>query len=124
VSALRRAAVRANTPEMGRELGQRICDLRLALSYTQEDLAERANISVSFLSMIERAQRLPHIDTLASIATALGISLSQLFTGVNGSLNGQQSLLPLIAYLQNLRLGPKDVEALLRVAKGMFKKEP
>jgi transcriptional regulator with XRE-family HTH domain len=46
---------------------------------TQEDLAEKADISVSFLSMIERGERAPHIETLASIAGALEVELAELF---------------------------------------------
>jgi transcriptional regulator with XRE-family HTH domain len=46
---------------------------------TQEDLAERADISVSFLSMIERGERAPHIETLAQVAAALGVEIAELF---------------------------------------------
>ena len=66
-----------------RSLGQRIRELRThrrAGRVTQEDLAERADISVSFLSMIERGERAPHIETLARIAEALEVELSELFT--------------------------------------------
>lgn len=113
----------APTSGIAQKLGQRICELRHGLSYTQRELAERSGISVSFLSMIERAERVPHLDTLASIASALDVTLSQLFAGLNGPLSSQETLLPLIAYLQNLRLEPKNVEALFLVAKAMFKKE-
>jgi len=52
---------------------------------TQETLAERADISVSFLSMIERGERSPHIETLANIAEALEVTISELFAqGVDG----------------------------------------
>ncbi len=46
--------MRASAATLGTQLGQRIRELRGALSFTQEELAERAAISVSFLSMIER----------------------------------------------------------------------
>jgi transcriptional regulator with XRE-family HTH domain len=109
-------------PRIGTQLGQRISELRRALLYTQEELAERAGISVSFLSMIERAERLPHVKTLAALASVLGVTLSQLFTGVNESrTTGPPTDLPLIAYLGNLRLGPNDVQALLAIAKTIFK---
>ncbi len=51
---------------------------------TQEALAERADISVSFLSMIERGERAPHLQTLAHIASALDVELSELFTPARG----------------------------------------
>jgi transcriptional regulator with XRE-family HTH domain len=51
---------------------------------TQEVLAERADISVSFLSMIERGERAPHIETLAHIAGALEVNLADLFAPARG----------------------------------------
>lgn len=117
--------MRAETSEVAKQLGQRIRNLRSALSYTQEELAELAEISVSFLSMIERGERFPHINTLAAVADALGVTLSQIVLGVNESqLNGRRvTLLPLIAYLENLNLGSSDVAALLLLAQTMFKEK-
>lgn len=58
-------------------MGPRIRELRRALFFSREDLAQRAKISVSFLSMIERSMRLPHVKTLAAISSAVGVPLSQ-----------------------------------------------
>ncbi len=76
--------------------------------------------------MIERAERMPHVETLAELASALGITLSQLFRRVNEAPIGgrETNELPLIAYLGTLRLRPRDVEALLGVAKAMFDRRP
>ncbi len=68
-----------------RALGERIGALRRTLKLTQEEFAERTAISVSYLSMIERAQRTPHIATLARVAKELGVSVSQLFDGLEES---------------------------------------
>src|SRR4029077_2407764 len=59
-------------PTVVREVGRRIRNLRTSRPsrMTQEDLSERARISVSFLSMIERGERSPHLETLAAIAEA------------------------------------------------------
>ena len=94
------------------------------LSFTQEELAEKANISVSFLSMIERAQRMPHVETLATISEVLGVPLSELFVGVNEPAKDRsKALRPLIGLLAELSLDPDDVEALVTVVKAMFKKD-
>jgi transcriptional regulator with XRE-family HTH domain len=61
------------------QLGRRIKSLRQRGRATQEQLAERAHISVSFLSMIEGGRRLPHLKTVASLSEALGVNLSELF---------------------------------------------
>src|SRR5438105_8102640 len=65
-----------------KEVGRRIRQLRISRvgpRMTQEDLSERARISVSFLSMIERGERSPHLDTLAKLAEALEVRMADLF---------------------------------------------
>ena len=76
--------------------------------------------------MIERGERTPHVETLATISNALGITISQLFLGLNvpRANIGQTQELPLIAYLGTLRLDRNDVDALLKVARAMFDKWP
>ncbi len=119
---LHRTALYGRASTVSVQLGQRIRDLRQALAFTLEELAEKADISVSFLSMIERAERVPHIKTLVSLAAALGITLSKLFLDLNGpqAKDEQTQALPLLAYLGTLRLSSGDVGALLLVAKVMF----
>lgn len=60
-------------------VGRRVRQLRNRASLTQEQLAERAQISVSFLSMIERGERAPHLETLEKLAFALEVSVDTLF---------------------------------------------
>ncbi len=89
--------------------------------WTQEDLAERAKISVSFLSMIERGERVAHVETLASLAGALEVPLSELFSGIDGSEDDDKDLLrPISDFFRARRLGSRDVEKLLGVARAMF----
>ena len=96
--------------------------MRKLHSLTQEALAERAKISVSFLSMIERADRVPHLKTLAALADGLGISLSEMFAGVGEHpKNRSTALLPLIKLLERLSLGENEVGALLAIVKAMYK---
>ncbi len=44
---------------------------RLNLKLSQEALAARAGLSTSFVSMLERGQRSPPLDTLEQLAKAL-----------------------------------------------------
>src|SRR5216683_7053525 len=105
-----------------KQLGQRIRESRRILSLTQEELAERAKISVSFLSMIERGDRVPHIETLAKLADALRVHLPEMFLGLGETSESSQTLLhSLIEYLEHQPLDADDVEVLLVVAKAMFK---
>lgn len=57
-----------------RELGQRIRQQRTLLRMTQEQLAEKAGISLSFLGHIERGSRKASLDTFVRICNALIIS--------------------------------------------------
>src|SRR5216684_255631 len=124
--ALQGAAAGGAPTSVGSQLGQRIRALREKLFLTQEQVAERAKISVSYLSMIENAQRTPYLETLLAISNALGITVSQLFAGLNAPRAdiGQAPELPLMAYLGILRLDRKELDALLKVAKAMFDRKP
>lgn len=60
-------------------VGRRVRQLRMLAGMTQERLAERAEISVSFLSMIERGERSPHLETLEKLAFGLEVPVDALF---------------------------------------------
>ncbi len=59
-------------------LGNRVRQSRKKLYMTQEQLSEKADISVSFLGEIERAERSPSLDVLVSLANALGVTCDYL----------------------------------------------
>ena len=63
---------------MEQDLGSRIKELRTVRGMKQAELAERAGISQSALSAIERSEKSPTTETLHSIASALGILVSDL----------------------------------------------
>jgi transcriptional regulator with XRE-family HTH domain len=113
--------------EIGKRIGQKIRELRTQRTerWSQEDLAERSKISVSFLSMIERGERVAHVETLASISRALGVTLSDLFAGVEEGLSTSKVshndlLRPLSEFARSRQLTSQDVEKLLGVARAMF----
>lgn len=60
-------------------LAQNIKLLRAKKHFSQADLAEKADISIPFLSSIECANKWPHPDTLAKIADSLDVSVAELF---------------------------------------------
>ncbi len=60
------------------DLGKRIKQQRLLAEMTQEKLAEKAGISLSFLGHIERGSRKASLDTFVKICNALGVSPSLL----------------------------------------------
>ena len=60
-------------------LGNNIRELRLKSSWTQEKLAEKAGISVPFMTQIELARKSASLEAIQNIATALGVSYERLF---------------------------------------------
>ena len=109
--------------DIGKRLGQRIRELRTQRPerWTQEDLAERAKISVSFLSMIERGERVAHVETLAALAEALGVSLAELFAGADSrNADPSEMMRPLSDFCRSRSLTSHDVDKLLGVARAMF----
>ena len=71
--------------EVQRSLGERIRALRKSQGLTQETLAERAELHVTYISGVENGSRNPSLTALASLAKGFGISLAQLMEGVTGA---------------------------------------
>ena len=65
-------------------LGSRIADCREHLGWTQKALAERAELSVTFLSEVENDRRVPGTDALRRLADALDTTLDYLVKGATG----------------------------------------
>ncbi len=61
---------------------RRIREVRQERGLTQEELCERAGISVDAISRIEGGSRVPTLATLDRIATALGVSPVTFLEGV------------------------------------------
>ncbi len=64
--------------ELMQQLGRRIRDLRRAQERTQEEIAEMAGLSSTYLVRIERGRHSVTLETLRRIADALGIKLWKL----------------------------------------------
>ncbi|GHU68085.1 hypothetical protein AGMMS49983_20240 [Clostridia bacterium] len=74
----------ANNSDRYKLIGQTIRKYRTEKGYTQEELADRASISISYLTKIEA----PNIDkafsleVLFAISDALGVPVSQFVEGI------------------------------------------
>ncbi len=63
-------------------IGKRIREKRLEKSWSQEDLAERVNLSAVYIGMIERGEKLPKLETFIRIANVLEVSSDELLVDV------------------------------------------
>jgi len=66
-------------------IGSRIKQARLAKNYTQEDLAEKIDISVAFLSRVERGNSHINLKRLNQICNLLDVSESYVLTGASSN---------------------------------------
>jgi transcriptional regulator with XRE-family HTH domain len=65
--------------ELKSALGQNIRNLRTHRQYSQAELAERADISIIYLSNIERGKKYPKPAILTQIAEGLDVEIYELF---------------------------------------------
>ena len=62
-------------------IGQRIKEQRIKRKMTQEELAERANVTSGYISLVETARKKISLETLLEVCMALNITLNELLTG-------------------------------------------
>ncbi len=64
--------------EIVQRFASRLRELRRTRGMTQKELAERAELTVTYLSRLESAGAAPGIDLVARLATALGATIHDL----------------------------------------------
>ena len=79
------------------KVGQRIRALRLEQGLTQEALAEAAELSVPYLSHIERGAKKASLEALIQIAIALQVTVDRLLAGIQET--DQQAFVPEVCEL-------------------------
>lgn len=62
-------------------LGKHIKEVRERSQITQQELADRTELSIQFISKIETARKGASLDSLIRIADALGVTLDELLSG-------------------------------------------
>jgi DNA-binding XRE family transcriptional regulator len=71
-----RGGVMKSTREL---LGGRIKELRKVRGLTQDQLAEKVELATRYISLIEVGRSSPSLETMESIARALGVEIKDLF---------------------------------------------
>ncbi len=69
----------------GYRIGAKLRDLRLKNGLTQEELADRAELTKGFISQLENDNTSPSITTLIDILTLLGTDLGEFFSDYGDS---------------------------------------
>lgn len=106
--------------EMLKILAEKIRTWRGRHAMTQADLATKSGISVSFISMIERAERSPSYETLFEIARALDIPVSELFRAHDEPVVEDGYFRELSDFARMAQLSRRQVDQLISVGRAMY----
>jgi transcriptional regulator with XRE-family HTH domain len=64
-------------------VGSRVRERRMKLNLTQEQLAEKADISPAFVGHIERGEKKASLETMSRLVMGLGTTMDYLVLGIN-----------------------------------------
>lgn len=62
------------------DFGKRVRQKRIESNLTQEELAEKTDLSVGYIGMIERGKRVPSLDTFVMLADELNVTADELLS--------------------------------------------
>ncbi|SCI61367.1 HTH-type transcriptional regulator immR [uncultured Clostridium sp.] len=97
-----------------KSMGQKIKRARERKGYTQEELAERVNLSVQHISVIERGIKAPRLETFLNIANELDVDADYLLADL---LNVSEQLTSNELYDMMAEVSKKEKRRILEVVK-------
>ncbi len=69
---------------LAKVVAQNMLGVRTRRKLSQQTVADKAGLSVSYISMLERGVRVPPLETLEVVAKALGVPPLELFQAADG----------------------------------------
>ena len=97
-----------------KSMGENIKTYRQKKGYTQEELAERVNLSVQHISVIERGIKAPRLETFLNIANELDVDADYLLADL---LNVSEQLTSNELYDMMAEVSKKEKRRILEVVK-------
>ena len=82
--------------DTNRIIGNKIYQLRRSINMTQQELADKIGISVTFLSEIENGRKSMSVDTLVKLSKGLQVSLDTIVFGNDTENNMQTDVVSMI----------------------------
>lgn len=101
-------------------LGKKIKKLRIKKDLTQEQLAERINVSQRTLSGIECGNNFLTAETLERLTESLDVTVDELFL-VEHLRSSQELVEEMIHDIKSVKGDPEKVESLYKVVKALIK---
>ena len=86
-------------------VAKRVYEARKAKNLTQEELAAKADISATHISVLERGVKLPNLDTFIAIANALDVSADYLLQDVVNTVSYPNCLKSSLLMFRNVSIG-------------------
>ena len=92
-------------------IGKHIQQYRFELDKTQEEIAEKANISKNYLSKIETGKSAGQLDKYYSIAKALGVTIDMLIDNTSNRASSDNQLFynQLLSLISSLSLNQRKM---------------
>lgn len=85
--------------DTNRIIGNKIYQLRRSINMTQQELAEKVGISVTFLSEIENGRKSMSVDTLIKLSKVLQVSLDTIVFGKDAEDDMQKDVVSMMSTL-------------------------
>lgn len=108
--------MKSNVKEL---VGRRVKSLRKGSSLTQEQLAERANLHVKYISSLECGRENPTLDVFLKISNALGVEVADIFAFEHESENAKELRKTLTALLNDA--DPEGLQMAFKIVKAVLK---
>ena len=100
-------------------IGKQIREARLQKSWNQDQLAEKTNLSLAYIGMIERGEKIPKLETFIRIINTLEISADVVLQDV--LVNGYQ--VRMSRYLEKMdQLSKEKRDDILEIVDVLLKK--
>lgn len=100
-------------------IGERLRSYRRQKGWSQELLAEHADLHATYIGQLERGEKNATLETISKVAQALDISLSQLFENI--SLSEAEPDIAAQCYGLVLRQSPQDQKMLFDILRAVIK---
>ena len=101
-------------------IGKQIREARLQKSWNQDQLAEKTNLSLAYIGMIERGEKIPKLETFIRIINTLEISADVVLQDV--LVNGYQ--VRMSRYLEKMdQLSKENRDDILEIVDVLLKKD-
>ena len=101
-------------------IGKLIREARLQKSWNQDQLAEKTNLSLAYIGMIERGEKIPKLETFIRIINTLEISADVVLQDV--LVNGYQ--VRMSRYLEKMdQLSKEKRDDILEIVDVLLKKD-